>query len=48
MSRKTSAKLFDGRDLFYFDDEGTVLSTERKLDQREAAERHAAKKKAHG
>jgi UDPglucose--hexose-1-phosphate uridylyltransferase len=41
MSRKTSAKLFDGRDLFYFDDEGTALSTERKLDQREAAERPA-------
>jgi UDPglucose--hexose-1-phosphate uridylyltransferase len=41
MSRKTSAKLFDGRDLFYFDDEGSSLSTDRKSDQRETADRPA-------
>ena len=41
MSRKTRAKLFDGRDLFYFDDEGTSLTTDRKRDEREPAERPA-------
>ena len=39
MSRKQTAKLFDGRDLFYFDDAASSLPAERKADAREAAER---------
>lgn len=39
MSRKTSAKLFDGRDLFYFDDEGSDRATTKKDDAREPADR---------
>lgn len=38
-SRKISAKLSDGRDLFYFDDANSKLSPERKTDTREAAPR---------
>lgn len=41
MSHKHSTKLSDGRDLFYFDDEGTQLSPNRKPDQREAIARPA-------
>ena len=33
------AKLFDGRDLFYFDDATSTLPLERKPDLRETAER---------
>ena len=39
MARKLSAKLFDGRDLYYFDDQGSSLPSERKADAREAADR---------
>jgi UDPglucose--hexose-1-phosphate uridylyltransferase len=39
VSRKQTAKLFDGRDLFYFDDAASSLPAERKADAREAAER---------
>ncbi len=39
MSHKHSTTLSDGRDLFYFDDEGTQLSPNRKPDQREAIAR---------
>ena len=39
MARKLSAKLFDGRDLYYFDDQGSNLPAERKPDARETAER---------
>lgn len=38
-SRKIAAKLSDGRDLFYFDDEGSTLPSERKPDHREPAPR---------
>jgi UDPglucose--hexose-1-phosphate uridylyltransferase len=41
MSPKISAKLFDGRDLFYFDDRGSSLPAERKADARPAGERPA-------
>lgn len=41
MSVKHEAKLSDGRDLFYFDDAGSSLTSERKPDQRPAAERPA-------
>lgn len=41
MSQKHSAKLSDGRELFYFDDEGSQLGADRKRDQREAIERPA-------
>jgi UDPglucose--hexose-1-phosphate uridylyltransferase len=37
--RKVTAKLFDGRDIHYFDDELSTLPKERKPDLREAAER---------
>lgn len=36
---RIEAKLFDGRDLFYFDDESSSLPQTRKTDQREAAVR---------
>ena len=36
---RIDGKLFDGRDLFYFDDAGSELPKVRKSDQREAAER---------
>ena len=39
MAHKISAKLFDGRDLFYFDDANSSLPAQRKADAREAAER---------
>lgn len=39
MSVKHSAKLSDGRDLFYFDDSGSALDANRKQDQRPAIER---------
>ena len=41
MTTKISAKLFDGRDLFYFDDAGSALPAERKLDSRPVGERPA-------
>jgi UDPglucose--hexose-1-phosphate uridylyltransferase len=37
--RRIDAKLADGRDLIYFDDEGTSLSADRKADHRELSER---------
>jgi UDPglucose--hexose-1-phosphate uridylyltransferase len=39
MSVKHEAKLSDGRDLFYFDDESSTLGAERKADQRPAIDR---------
>jgi UDPglucose--hexose-1-phosphate uridylyltransferase len=39
MSAKHAAKLFDGRDLFYFDDAGSNLPAVRKTDRREPADR---------
>lgn len=36
---RIDAKLFDGRDLFYFDDEHSALPQSRKADQRPASER---------
>lgn len=36
---RIDAKLFDGRDLFYFDDASSLLSSSRKADQRAPAER---------
>lgn len=39
LSNKISAKLFDGRDLFYFDDAGSELPATRKPDAREVADR---------
>lgn len=36
---RIEAKLFDGRDLFYFDDDGSALPAVRKTDQRAKAER---------
>lgn len=36
---RIDAKLFDGRDLFYFDDEHSTLTQTRKADQRSASER---------
>lgn len=39
MSVKHSAKLSDGRDLFYFDDRNSALAANRKQDQRPAIER---------
>lgn len=39
MSVKHSAKLSDGRDLFYFDDSGSALGANRKQDQRPAIDR---------
>jgi UDPglucose--hexose-1-phosphate uridylyltransferase len=41
MTKKISAKLFDGRDLFYFDDADSALPAKRKMDSRPAAERPA-------
>lgn len=41
MTKKIAAKLFDGRDLFYFDDATSALPTERKRDSRPAGERPA-------
>lgn len=41
MARKTAAKLFDGRDIFYFDDANTALPAERKTDTRPSGERPA-------
>lgn len=38
---KRAAQLFDGRDLFYFDDAGSKLPETRKLDSRPAGERPA-------
>lgn len=37
--RKVSGKLFDGRDIHYFDDAGSKLPSERKSDKREPASR---------
>ena len=37
--KKVSAKLFDGRDIHYFDDAGSSQSSEKKPDLREAADR---------
>jgi len=39
--KKIAAKLFDGRDLFYFDDRGSNLPVERKPDTRPTGERPA-------
>jgi len=39
MTNPIAAKLFDGRDLFYFDDRGSELPATRKPDSREAGER---------
>ena len=36
---RIDGRLFDGRDLFYFDDEGSALPAQRKSDTRESAER---------
>jgi UDPglucose--hexose-1-phosphate uridylyltransferase len=38
---RIDGKLFDGRDIFYFDDASSALPAERKQDTREAAERPA-------
>ncbi|MEY3889499.1 MAG: hypothetical protein RI931_621 [Actinomycetota bacterium] len=38
-ARKISAKLADGRDLFYFNDSSSILADERKTDTRELPER---------
>ena len=41
MSKKIAAKLFDGRDIFYFDDSDSSLPTQRKTDERPADQRPA-------
>jgi UDPglucose--hexose-1-phosphate uridylyltransferase len=41
MTKKISSKLFDGRELFYFDDADSALPAERKMDTRPAGERPA-------
>jgi UDPglucose--hexose-1-phosphate uridylyltransferase len=41
-AKKIAAKLFDGRDIFYYNDAGSSLSDDRKIDARPAAPRAAS------